>query len=37
MPFETFVEVDKRSRSHDDHINCACPGHNFYIYAWISK
>ena len=18
-------------------INCACLGHNFYIYAWISK
>ena len=43
VPFETFVRVVWSSRSHlevnDDKmvINWACPGQNFYIYAWISK
>ena len=39
MPFETFfsgrlkVKVTKVKMV----INGACPGHNLYIYAWISK
>ena len=43
MPFETFVQVGLKSRSHLKAkwykmvINWACPGHNFYIYASISK
>ena len=42
MPFETFVWVCLRSRSHilsNDKmvINLACLGHNFYIYGFQNK
>ena len=43
MPFETFlgrlkVKVIGSNKGENGHIHVlTCPGHNLYIYAWISK
>ena len=37
MPFETFFrKVESQGHTGRSH-KLACPGHNSYIYAWISK
>ena len=39
MPFETFFQIESRSQGQiivKMAIHSDCPGHNLYIYAWIS-